>query len=301
MNNKLLVTVGVIAAIAASVIYTAAFTVTEREQALVLQFGEHKRTIQDPGLHFKIPFIQNVVYYEDRILDLDPPVEPVLLADQKRLLIDTFARYRIEDPLTFFQAVTFEQNAQQRLNNFVNGALRSTLGNATLVDLLSEERVEMMTQIKDRVQDEARDLGIEIVDVRIRRADLPEETSEAIYQRMRSEREREAAEFRAQGEELSQQIRSRADREVTVIEAEAQRDAEITRGEGDQTAIRIYADAFDKDPEFYAFYRSLEAYRKALSDSSTTLLLSPDSDFFKFFGDIDGGLEGLPNLSRQSN
>ena len=298
MNSKLAGGFGVLLIILAAVGYLSAFTVSEREQALVLQFGEFKRQVKDPGLHFKIPFVQNVVYYEDRILDLDPPVEPVLLADQKRLLIDTFARYRIEDPLTFFQAVTFETQAQQRLNNFVNAALRSTLGNTTLVDLLSDKRVDLMQTIRSKVQEEATDLGIQIIDVRIRRADLPDETSDSIYQRMQSERERETAEFRAQGDEQAQQIRSRADREVTVIAAEAQRDAEIIRGEGDQTAIKIYADAFNQDADFYAFYRSLEAYRRALADDNTTLLLSPDSDFFKFFGSIDGGLPGLPKADQ---
>ena len=298
MNSKLAGGFGVLLIILAAVGYLSAFTVSEREQALVLQSGEFKRQVKDPGLHFKIPFVQNVVYYEDRILDLDPPVEPVLLADQKRLLIDTFARYRIEDPLTFFQAVTFETQAQQRLNNFVNAALRSTLGNTTLVDLLSDKRVDLMQTIRSKVQEEATDLGIQIIDVRIRRADLPDETSDSIYQRMQSEREREAAEFRAQGDEQAQQIRSRADREVTVIAAEAQRDAEIIRGEGDQTAIKIYADAFNQDADFYAFYRSLEAYRRALADDNTTLLLSPDSDFFKFFGSIDGGLPGLPKADQ---
>ena len=286
MGKVQLAILGVVVLVLGIIASSALFTVHQVQQAIVLQFGKPVRVVQEPGLSWKIPFLQNVRYYERRILDLDPPVEPVLLADQKRLLIDTFARYRIEDPLTFFQAVTFETQAQQRLNNFVNAALRSTLGNTTLVDLLSDKRVDLMQTIRSKVQEEATDLGIQIIDVRIRRADLPDETSDSIYQRMQSEREREAAEFRAQGDEQAQQIRSRADREVTVIAAEAQRDAEIIRGEGDQTAIKIYADAFNQDADFYAFYRSLEAYRRALADDNTTLLLSPDSDFFKFFGSL---------------
>jgi len=294
--EKKLAALGVVIAIVVVAVYSAAFTVNEREQALILQFGEHIKTIQEPGLYFKVPVAQTVVKYEDRVLDLDPPVEPVLLSDQKRLLIDAFARYKISDPLSFYQAVRTEAQAQQRLNNFVNSSLRSTLGNTTLADLLSGKRNELMQVIRNEVNERATPLGISIVDVRIRRADLPEQTSEAIYQRMKSEREREAAEFRAQGEEQAQQIRSRADREVTVIRAEAERDAEIIRGEGDQNAIKIYADAFNQDAEFYAFYRSLQAYRKALADGNTTLLLSPDSDFFRFFGDAAGGMKDLPKL-----
>ncbi|HYD32397.1 MAG TPA: protease modulator HflC [Azospirillaceae bacterium] len=283
MNRKLaflglaIVFLGIIAS-------SALFTVNETQQALVLQFGEAKRMIQDPGLKAKIPFIQNVVMIDRRVLDLDPPVEQVILADQKRLDVDAFARYRIHDPLRFYQSVGSELQAESRLNNVVNSSLRRVLGNVTLLAVLSDERANVMNDIKTQVNNEARRFGIEIVDVRIRRADLPEETSQAIFARMRSEREREAAEARAQGQEQSQQIRSRAERERTVILAEAQRDAQILRGEGDNQALRTIAEATGRDPEFYAFYRTLEAYRNALKNEDTTMVLAPQGEFFRFFG-----------------
>lgn len=287
-KNVITTTFGILLALALLVLANSLFIVTQRDQALVLRFGEYKRTVKEPGLHFKVPFLDNVLVYDARVLDLDPPAESVLLSDQKRLEIDTFARYRIEDPLKFYQAVRSESTAQQRLNTFVNSALREQLGKTTLVDLLSAKRDELMNSIRDEVNKNAQPLGMAIVDVRIRQADLPVQTSEAIYQRMRSERQREAAEFRAQGEEQAQQIRSHADREVTVIEANAQRDADIIRGEGDKQAIKIYADAYNKDADFYAFYRSLQAYRQSLANDDTTMLLSPDSEFFRYFNSIKG-------------
>jgi modulator of FtsH protease HflC len=259
------------------------FTVNETQQALVLQFGEWKRTIQKPGLHAKIPFVQNVVMIDARVLDVDPPVEQVILADQKRLEVDAFARYRIVDPLQFFQSAGSEAVAEQRLAAIVNSSLRRVLGNVTLLAVLSNERAKAMTDLKAQVNQEAQRFGIAIVDVRIRRADLPDATSQAVYERMRSEREREAREARAQGNEQAQQIRSRAERERTVILAEAQRDAQILRGEGDNQAIKILAEAGTRNPEFYAFYRSLEAYRVALKGSETVMVLSPDSEFFRYF------------------
>lgn len=282
---------GGIAAVVLVVVGSASlYTVNEARQALVLQFGQPVRMVQTPGLKFKIPFIQNVVMMDRRVLDLDPPVEQVILADQKRLDVDAFARYRITDPLKFFQSVQSETAAEARLNNIVNSSLRRVLGSATLLAVLSEERARIMTDIREQVNGEAKKLGIEIVDVRIRRADLPEETSQAIFARMRSERVREAAEARAQGQEQSQQIKSRADRERTVILAEAQRDSQVLRGEGDNQALGIIAKATTVDPEFYDFYRTLEAYRKSLSAKDTTMVLSPHSEFFRYFGDGPGTL-----------
>lgn len=268
------------------------FTVNETQQALVLQFGEPRRVIKEPGLKIKIPFIQNVVIMDRRVLDLDPPVEQVILADQKRLDVDAFARYRIHNPLRFYQTVTNEVRAENRMNSIVNSALRRVLGSVTLLAVLSEERARVMNDIRAQVNAEAQDLGIEIVDVRIRRADLPEETSQSIFARMRSEREREAAEARAQGQEQSQQIRSRAERERTVLLAEAQRDAQKLRGEGDNQALRIIAEATSSDPQFYTYYRSLEAYRKTMGKGDTTYVLSPDSSFFRFFRDVPAPAAG---------
>lgn len=282
MSTKL-VAAGIAAAATVILASASLFTVNQTQQALVLQFGEWKRTIQEPGLHAKIPFVQNVVFLDARVLDVDPPVEQVILADQKRLEVDAFARYRITQPLQFYQSVGNEVVAEQRLAATVNSALRRVLGNATLLNVLSKERVKVMTDIKAQVNQEAARFGVEIVDVRIRRADLPDATSQAVYERMRSEREREAKEARAQGSEQAQQIRSRAERERTVILAEAQRDSQVLRGEGDNQAIRILAESAGKSPDFYAFYRSLDAYKAAMKGDNTQMVLSPDSDFFRYF------------------
>ena len=289
MNRKL-VALGVVLVALILVGSASVFTVSETQQALVLQFGETKRVIQEPGLKLKVPFIQNVVMLDRRVLDVDPPVESAILADQKRLEVDAYARYRIANPLLFFQTVGNEFNAEQRLATVVNSSLRRVLGNVTLLAVLSQERAKVMTDIRSQVNQEAQRFGIEIVDVRIRRADLPDQTSQAVFARMRSEREREAAEARAQGQEQAQQIRSRAERERTVILAEAQRDAQVLRGEGDNQAIRILAEATNRNPDFYTFYRSLQAYRESLGATDTTMVLTPDSDFFRYFG----GTEGLP-------
>ena len=286
INNRTLVLLGIGAVVAALLASASLFTVTEMQQALVLQFGEPVRVIQTAGLKAKIPFIQNVVLIDRRVLDVDPPVEQLILSDQKRLDVDAFARYRIIDPLKFYQSVGNEVVAEQRLASVVNSAMRRVLGNVTLLAVLSQERAKVMADIKSEVNDETKEFGVDIVDVRIRRADLPEETSQSIFARMRSERERDAAEARAQGQEQSQQIRSRADRERTVILAEAQRDAQKARGEGDRMALKIITDATVKDPQFYAFYRSLEAYRNALKTDDTTLILSPNGDFFHYFSSI---------------
>ncbi len=292
--NRTLLFAG-IGIVAAGIVASASlFTVNEAQQALVLQFGEPMRVIREPGLKAKIPFIQEVRILDRRVLDLDPPVEQVILADQKRLDVDAFARYRILDPLRFYQSAGTEAVAETRLNAIVNSALRRVLGSVTLLAILSDERPRVMNDIRAQVNSEAQRFGIEIVDVRIRRADLPEETSQSIFARMRSEREREASEARAQGQEQSQQIRARAERERTVILAEAQRDSQILRGEGDNQAIKLIGEATSVDPQFYSFYRTLEAYRKSLNKDDTTMVLSPNGEFFRYFGDVTGGGQGAP-------
>lgn len=288
MLGRRLIALGVIV-IAILVLASASlFTVNETQQALVLQFGAIQKQIREPGLKVKIPFVQNVVILDKRVLDLDPPEEKIILSDQKRLNVDAYARYRIHDPERFYQSLGSEFQAEQRLATVVNSALRRVLGSVTVLDVLSVKRDRIMTDIKEQVNQEAKGFGIEIVDVRIRRADLPEETSQSIFNRMRSERVREAAEQRAQGEELAQQIRAGAERERTVLLAEAQRDAQIERGKGDQAALKTINEATGKDPEFYSFYRSLQAYKETLRPSDTTLVLSPDSDFLRYFQRPDG-------------
>jgi membrane protease subunit HflC len=262
------------------------FVVSQGEQALVLRFGavaDPDNPIKGPGLHMKKPFIENVVRYDARLLDVDPPAVQVILADQKRIEVDTYTRFRIADPLLFYQAVHTEQGARARLQEIVGNSMRRVLGAVMLPSVLSSEREQIMHEIEAQVNDQAKSLGVAIVDVRIRRADLPLETSQAIYRRMESERQREAAEARAQGAERAQQVRAGAERERTVILAEAQRQAQILRGEGDGTAVKIYADAFGKDPNFFAFYRSMQAYRESLGAGNTTLVLAPDNEFFRYF------------------
>ena len=269
--------------------YSAAFMVNQTQQALVLQFGEPKRTIQEPGLKFKLPFIQEAVYYERRVLSLIPQdAEEVILADQKRLQVDAYARYRIEDPLLFFQTVRNEMGARARLESIIDSSVRRVLGRETLASILTGERESINGSIRDEVNQSVASLGIQIIDVRLRRADYPEATSQNIFNRMKSEREREAKEFRATGEEEAQKIRADAEKTRTVIVAEAKRQAQEVRGEGDSNAIRIYAESFGRDPEFFSFYRSMEAYRKAIGESGTSMVLSPNSSFFRYFKDKDG-------------
>jgi len=269
--------------------YSAAFMVNQTQQALVLQFGEPKRTIQEPGLKFKLPFIQEAVYYERRVLSLIPQdAEEVILADQKRLQVDAYARYRIEDPLLFFQTVRNEIGARARLESIIDSSVRRVLGRETLASILTGERETINGSIRDEVNQSVASLGIQIIDVRLRRADYPEATSQNIFNRMKSEREREAKEFRATGEEEAQKIRADAEKTRTVIVAEAKRQAQEVRGEGDSNAIRIYAESFGRDPEFFSFYRSMEAYHKAIGESGTSMVLSPNSSFFRYFKDKDG-------------
>jgi len=271
--------------VAGFAVYLSLFTVKEINQAIVLQFGDPKRVLDEPGLKYKIPFIQNVVFIDRRILSLDPAPEEVIASDQKRLIVDAYARFKITDPLKFYISVGDERVARSRLATIINSRLRSVLGKQSLATLLSEDRSKQMDIIQEGVNFEAQNFGIEIIDVRIKRADLPQANSEAIFKRMQTEREREAKEFRAKGAEMAVTITSTADKEVTVILANAKKQSEIMKGEGDGQRNRIFAGAFGKDPEFFAFYRAMQAYEKALIGGDTSLILSPDSDFFKFFGD----------------
>ena len=270
----------------AATAYFSIFIVKEINQAIVLQFGDPKRILMKPGLNFKVPFIQNVLFLDKRILNLDAPPAEVIASDQKRLIVDAFARFKIVDPLKFYISVGNERVARSRLSTIINSRIRSVLGTQRLQTLLSEERTKQMALIQDGVNNEAAKFGIEIVDVRIKRADLPPANSDAIYRRMQTEREREAKEFRAKGAEMAITITSTADKEVTVILADAEKQSQILKGEGDGQRNKIFADAFGQDPEFFAFYRAMQAYETALIGGETSLILSPDSEFFKFFGNI---------------
>jgi membrane protease subunit HflC len=273
-------------------LYGALFTVNQTQQALVLQFGEPKRTIQEPGLAFKMPFIQDVVYYEKRVLSLIPQdAEEVILSDQKRLQVDAYARYQISDPLLFYQTVRNELGARGRLEAIIDSSVRRALGRETLASILTGQRNDITRSIGDEVNASVASLGIKIIDVRLRRADYPEATSQNIFNRMKSEREREAKEFRATGEEEAQKIRADAEKTRTVIISEAQRTAQETRGAGDAEAITIYAESFGQDAEFFSFYRSMEAYRNAMGKDGTSMVLSPSSSFFRFFKDMNGSVQ----------
>ena len=264
--------------------FQSIFIVQEINQAIVLQFGDPKKIVTKSGLNFKLPFIQNVAYLDKRVLNLDNPPEEVIAADQKRLIVDAIARFKITDPLKFYISVGNERVARQRLATIINSRIRGVLGKQDLATLLSKDRAKQMSIIQNDVNTEAKNFGIEIVDVRIKRADLPQANSEAIYARMQTERQREAKEFRAQGAESATRITSTADKEVTVILANAKKKSEIMKGEGDGQRNKIFADAFGKDPQFFSFYRAMQSYEKALIGGDTSLILSPDSDFFKFFG-----------------
>ena len=286
--NKFLLPIIIVIAFA---IYLSLFIVKEINQAIVLQFGDPKKIISTPGLQIKIPFIQNVVFLDRRILSLDPAPEEVIASDQKRLIVDAFARFKITDPLKFYISVGNERVARSRLATIINSRLRSVLGTQSLATLLSEDRTKQMAIIQESVNTEAEKFGIQIIDVRIKRADLTQANSEAIYRRMQTEREREAKEFRARGAEMAVTITSTADKEVTVILADAQKKSEIMKGEGDGQRNKIFADALGRDAEFFAFYRSMQAYEKSLIGGETPLILSPDSEFFKFFGNIESKTE----------
>jgi len=286
--------VAVIVAAALIVGYSSLFTVYQTQQALVIRLGQPVRVVNEPGLNVKAPFIDSVVYIDKRILDLEAPPQEVIASDQKRLVVDAFARYRIQDALRFYQTLGSISGANSQLSILLNSALRRVLGEVTFTHVVRDQRAELMSRIRELVDREAGSYGVQVVDVRIRRADLPEQNSQAVYQRMQTERQREAAEFRAQGAQRGQEIRSRADREVTVLVAEATSKAEQTRGEGDATRNQIFAEAFNQDPDFFAFYRSMQAYESGLKQNDTRMVLKPDSSFFRYFNDPLGKLRETP-------
>jgi modulator of FtsH protease HflC len=292
MSSRMLGVVAGVVVVLLIGLFTVFFTVHQTEIALVLQFGKPVRVIDQPGLQIKAPY-QNVVIYDRRLLDLEPPAEEVIGADQKRLVVDTYARFKITNPLQFYQTVGTEGIADARLSAIISASLRRIIGNAELQAVVSSQRAAIMQQIRDQVNSEARSFGIDVVDVRLRRVDLPEENAEAIYARMKAERQREAAQYRAEGAQQGVQIRAGADRQRIEILADAQRQSQILRGEGDAQTIKVYADAYGKDANFFAFYRSLQAYRDSLSGPGTTLVLSPEDEFFKY---LRGGPNGLPAL-----
>ncbi len=283
MNDRTKVFFFAVAAIVLFVVANSFYVVSQAEQAIVLQFGEPVRVVKEPGLKFKIPFIQDVTIYDKRLLNLDPPAQEVVLNDKKRLDVDSFTRYQIVDPLKFYKTVRTEAQARSKLEEIVNSSLRKILGRITLQELLSQKRTQIMRDISAAVKVDAEQIGVSVADVRIRRADLPIEVLQAINARMKSEREREAKEFRGQGQQLSQQIRAQAEKEKTILIAEAEKKAQIIRGNGDKESIEIWNNAANTDPEFYAYYRSLEAYRNAMSKGDTSMVLSPNSEFFEFF------------------
>ncbi|MBC8014014.1 MAG: protease modulator HflC [Methyloceanibacter sp.] len=288
MRRSGLTLILVLIGLAAVAAYLTLFTVYQTQQALVLEFGKPKRLVTTPGLNYKIPFIQNVEFFDKRLLDLDSAPQEVIASDQKRLVVDAFARWRITDPLLFYQAVGDERVARSRLGAVLEASLRRVLGSSSFEAVVRDKRDALMQDITRQVNAEAKGLGVTVVDVRIKRADLPEANSLAIFRRMQTERQRQAAEIRAQGEEASRRIRATADRQVTVLKAEATGESERIRGAGDSEKNRVFAEAFGQDPDFFAFYRSMQAYEGALKAEDTRLLLSPDSQFFQYFNDAFG-------------
>jgi membrane protease subunit HflC len=286
MSEKILKISIFVAVLTGLLIYSTFFIVKETHQAIVLQLGEPKKVYKDAGLYFKIPLIQNVHFLDKRVIDIDAPAEEVIALDQKRIIVDAYAKFIINDPLKFYISVGNERIAQSRLASIINAKIRGVLGKENLVNLISTNRNKLMSQITKDVAEEAKDFGIDVIDVRIKRADLPSANSEAIFKRMQTERTREAKEFRAQGFEVGQTIKSIADKEVAIILADARKTAQITRGEGDGLRNKIFAEAFGRDPDFFSFYRAMQSYEKSLiSGSETSLVLSPDSEFFRYFGE----------------
>ncbi len=297
MSPKLLPILGAVAAALGVLAFFMLFTVYQTQQALVLQFGEYKQTVDEPGMHWKLPW-QSLVYYERRVLDLDPPKAQVQLTDKKRINVDAYVRYRIVAPQKFYQSVQTEISFRDRYGRIVEAAVRAEVAKASLTQLLSDKRDDIMREIRAQVDAKAENFGIAVVDVRIGRTDLPDETSQAVFNRMRSERERQAREQRAEGEEESLKIRARADREKVELLAEGERTARLLMGDGDGQRNRILGEAYGRDPEFFAFYKSMEQYRRALAAGDTTMVLSPDSDFFRYFGDLTGSAFGAGGGAR---
>lgn len=289
MSRTLLTILAIVLVGLGIVASSALFTVYETQQALVFQFGDPKRVIKEPGLHVKMPFIQDVVFIDNRILPLDAQPEEIIASDQRRLVVDAFLRFRVVDPLKLYQSVTTVAGARTRLGPLLNSSLRQVLGREPSNAIVSGERGAVMAEIQQILNQEAQRFGIEIIDVRIKRADFPEEVSQTIFRRMQTAREQEAAQIRAQGDELSERIRADADRQRVEILAEARKNAELLRGEGDAERTRILAEAAQKDPEFFIFYRSLQAYEQALEPGDTTMVLTPNSEFFRYFQGITDG------------
>lgn len=278
----------ILALVAAVVAYMTAFTVHQTRQAIVVRLGNPVRVLTEPGLYFKVPLIENVIYIDKRILDLENPAQEVIASDQKRLVVDAFARWRVKDSLRFYQRVSTIERANFQLSTLLNSTLRRVLGEATFLQVVRDQRNVLIGKIREQLDKEVDDLGITVVDVRIRRADLPEQNSQAIYDRMKSDREREANEARANGNRVAQETRAKADREVTVTIANATSDSERVRGQGDAERNRIFAEAFNRDPDFFAFYRAMQAYENGLKHGDTRLLLRPDSEFFRYFQNPSG-------------
>ena len=285
MKKPFLAVFGLIIVVAGVTAYGALFTVHQTQQALILQLGNPIRTVPEPGLHFKLPFIQKIEFYDRRILDLDPPVQEVIQLDQKRINVDAFARYKIVNPLEFRKRAVTNQNFRQVFGNRLNAAIRAEIGKILLGDMLTEKRAQVMDVISRQMTAQAAEFGTEVIDVRIGRTDLPEATAQAVYNRMRSDRVAHAAKLRAEGEEQKLKIQAVADKDRTIIIAEAQRQSEILRGQGEGKRNKILGEAFGQDPEFFDFYRSMEAYGEALGEG-TTMVLNPDSEFFRFFGTV---------------
>ena len=268
---------------AALLAYFSLFTVQQTERAMVLQLGAVKEVISEPGLHFKIPVVQNVVYFDKKLLEVDVPSREILIAGKKRIIVDAFARYRITEPLEFYQKIGTRLQFDNRLSNFVNTSIRQVFSSASLDDVVRDKRDDLLTSVTKLVHEQTKEFGVDVIDVRLKRADLPNQLRNNVYTRMQRERQQEAASWRAQGEEIARTIRAQADRQVVEIEADATKKSEIIRGEGDAERNKIFADAFSRDPKFFAFYRSMQAYEKGLKSGDTRLVISPNSEFFKYF------------------